>query len=137
MILFNHVVYLVVVVVQRDKEKMGMVVRRVSQVLRLTNNINVRNISFKSLDPPLPSPSLCHGIHVFHCPVSNSLTFHAFYYCKLVKEWFFDAPLGNLKMGFFNYLEMEIEFVFLFWWFCDGLIGYCWNCCKVIWLHCV
>ncbi|XP_058756697.1 formyltetrahydrofolate deformylase 1, mitochondrial-like [Vicia villosa] len=47
---------------------MGMVVRRVSQVLGLTNNTKIRNISFQSLDPPLPSPSLCHGIHVFHCP---------------------------------------------------------------------
>ncbi|KAK2413189.1 formyltetrahydrofolate deformylase 1, mitochondrial [Trifolium repens] len=46
-----------------------MVVRKLSQVfLGLTNNNKIRNISFKSIDSPLPSPSLSHGIHVFHCP---------------------------------------------------------------------
>ena len=96
---------------------MGMVVRRVSQVLGLTNSNKIRNISFKSLDPPpLPSPSLSHGIHVFHCPVSHSLVhIHSMLFLlEIRKEWFFDDPLLSLEMGFFGFLKWELNLCFFF-----------------------
>jgi hypothetical protein len=78
-----------------------MVVRKVSQVfLGLINNNNkVRNISFKSIDSPLPSPSLSHGIHVFHCPVSNSLT-HSIL-LEICKGMIFWYPIIEFQNGFF------------------------------------
>lgn len=71
------------------------------------------------------SPSLIHGIHVFHCPVSdNELLFGNMCFC--IQKFDFDR-------FFFSIVGLMY---FSFWYLWKYIPGWSWNSCKAIGLHC-
>jgi len=73
---------------------------RFPRVMGLAKMCSNRNISFKSLDPP---SSLTHGIHVFHCPVTN--IFFVFLGYALVRQL---LTVLLIEIGFVNRTRLEL-----------------------------